>query len=64
MMADGMKNGEMRRGLPSRYALCSRSIVPKPPIPEAMKTPTRVASSGVMTKLESRIANSDAAMAH
>ena len=31
-----MKKGEMRRGPPSRNALCSRSIVPKPPIPEAM----------------------------
>jgi hypothetical protein len=64
MMADGMKKGEMRRGPPSRYALCSRSIVPNPPMPEAMKTPTRGASCGVIAKQESRIANSDAAMAY
>jgi hypothetical protein len=43
MMAEGMENGEMRRGPPSRYALCSRSMVPNPPMPDAMKTPTREA---------------------
>ena len=43
MIDAGMKNGEMRRGPPSRSALCSRSMVLKPPMPEAMKTPTRVA---------------------
>src|SRR5262245_9025043 len=64
MMADGMKKGEIRRGPPSRYALCSRSMTPNPPMPEAMKTPTRGASCGVMLKPESRIANSDAAMAY
>ena len=42
MMAAGMKNGEMRRGPPSRSALCSRSIVLNPPMPDAMKTPVRI----------------------
>ena len=41
MMAAGMKNGEIRRGPPSRKARCSRSMVVNPPIPEAMNTPTR-----------------------
>ena len=48
MMADGMKNGEMRRGPPSRNARCSRSMVVNPPMPEAMNTPTRGAISGVI----------------
>ena len=46
MIAAGMKNGEMRRGPPSSSALCSRSMVLNPPMPEAMNTPTRVAMSG------------------
>ena len=41
MIAAGMKNGEMRRGPPSSSALCSRSMVLNPPMPEAMNTPTR-----------------------
>ena len=53
MMADGMKNGEMRRGPPSSSALCSRSMVVNPPMPEAMNTPTRGPSSGVT--LQSRV---------
>src|SRR5215208_7201816 len=64
MMADGMKKGEIRRGPPSSSALCSRSIVVKPPIPDAMKTPTRGAMSGVTFSPESSIANCDAAMAN
>src|SRR5215207_4006338 len=64
MMADGMKKGEIRRGPPSSRALCSRSIVVKPPIPDAMKTPTRGAISGVTFSPESSIANCEAAMAN
>ena len=41
MIAEGMKNGEILRGPPSSSALCSRSIVVNPPMPEAMNTPTR-----------------------
>ena len=64
MMAEGMKNGEMRRGPPSRYALCSRSMVPKPPMPDAMKTPTRGALSGVILNWALSIAKSAAATAY
>ena len=32
-MAEGMKNGLIRRGPPFRRASCSRSMVAKPPIP-------------------------------
>src|SRR5215218_4675693 len=64
MIAEGMKNGEMRRGPPSSSALCSRSIVVKPPMPDAMNTPTRGAMSGVTFSPESSIANCDAAMAN
>ena len=46
MMDAGMKNGEMRRGPPSSSALCSRSMVLNPPMPDAMKTPTRVGDVG------------------
>jgi hypothetical protein len=58
----GMKNGEMRRGPPSSSALCSRSMVLKPPMPEAMKTPTRVAMSSATDTPASSIANWAAAM--
>ena len=64
MMADGMKKGEIRRGPPSSSALCSRSMVVNPPIPDAMNTPTRGAISGVTFSPESSIANCDAAMAN
>ena len=64
MMAEGMKNGEIRRGPPSRYALCSRSIVPNPPMPDAMNTPIRFALAGVTVRPESSIANCDAAKAY
>src|SRR6476646_6259355 len=64
MMADGMKKGEIFRGPPSRYALCSRSMVVNPPMPEAMNTPIRVALSLVTFNPESAIAQSDAAMAN
>src|SRR5262249_12273640 len=64
MMAEGMKNGEIFRGPPSRSALCSRSIGVNPPIPDAMNTPTRGARSGVTSSCESSIANCDAAIAY
>src|SRR3954467_1764059 len=64
MMADGMKNGEILRGPPSSSALCSRSMVVTPPIPEAMNTPTRGATSAVTSSRESSIANCDAAIAY
>ncbi len=64
MIAEGMKNGEMRRGPPSRYARCSRSMVPKPPMPEPMKTPTRGAIAGVMVSAALFMAKSDAAIAY
>ena len=64
MIADGMKNGEILRGPPSSSALCSRSMVVNPPMPEAMNTPTRARCSGVISKPESSIANCDAAIAY
>src|SRR6476659_7005362 len=64
MIAEGMKNGEILRGPPSSSALCSRSMVVNPPMPDAMKTPTRGASSGVTTSRASSIANCDAAIAY
>src|SRR5215813_1454319 len=64
MMAEGMKNGEILRGPPSSSALCSRSMVVNPPIPDAMNTPTRGASSDVTSSCESSIANCDAAIAY
>ncbi len=64
MMADVMKNGEIRRGPPSSSALCSRSILVNPPMPEAMNTPTRGALSWVTCSFESSIANCDAAIAN
>ena len=36
MIADGMKKGEILRGPPAMYCSCSRSMVPKPPMPDAM----------------------------
>src|SRR5438477_2477920 len=64
MIAEGIKNGEIFRGPPSRSALCSRSIVVNPPMPEAMNTPTRGPSSGVIASSASSTANCDAAMAY
>src|SRR5437867_13264616 len=64
MIADGMKNGEILRGPPSSSALCSRSMVVNPPMPDAMNTPARGPSSGVITNPESSIANCDAAIAY
>src|SRR3954463_5207324 len=64
MIADGMKNGEIFRGPPSRRARCSRSIVVNPPMPDAMNTPIRGATSGVTCSPESSTANCDAAIAY
>src|ERR1019366_936295 len=64
MMADGMKNGEILRGPPSRSALCSRSMVVNPPMPEAMKTPARGPSCGVIVSCASSTANCAAAIAY
>src|SRR5256885_7752616 len=64
MMADGMKNGEILRGPPSSSALCSRSMVVNPPMPDAMKTPTRSAFSFVIGTPASSIANCEAAIAY
>src|SRR5438105_2978448 len=64
MMAEGMKNGEILRGPPSSSALCSRSIVVNPPIPDAMNTPARGARSAVTFSRASSIANCDAAIAY
>ena len=55
MIDAGMKNGEIRRGPPLRSALCSRSMVLKPPMPDAMKTPTRVAIPAVTVSPASSI---------
>ena len=64
MIADGMKNGEILRGPPLSSALCSRSMVLKPPIPEAMKTPTSVPSLPSVGRPASSRANSEAAIAY
>jgi hypothetical protein len=64
MIADGMKNGEILRGPPSSSALCSRSIVPNPPMPDPIETPTFGAISGVTANCASSIANCDAAIAY
>ena len=64
MMDAGIKNGDNRRGPPSSNALCSRSIVEKPPMPEAIKTPTRAAVSGLILSFASVTAKSAAAMAY
>src|SRR5438067_1683409 len=64
MIAEGMKNGEILRGPPSSSALCSRSIVVNPPMPDAMNTPTRGASAAVTSSRASSTAYCDAAIAY
>ena len=64
MIAEGMKKGEILRGPPSSSARCSRSIVLNPPMPEAMKTPTRGPSGWSVFSPASHRAKSDAAMAY
>ena len=63
-MADGMKNGEILRGPPSSSALCSRSMVANPPMPDAMNTPTRSRSPAPIASPASSTANCDAAIAN
>src|SRR5579864_1634867 len=64
MIADGMKNGEIFRGPPFKSAMCSRSMVVNPPMPDAMKTPAFGASCAVTFSAASSIANCDAAIAY
>ena len=48
MIVEGTKNGEILRGLcAARNALCSSSMVSRPPMPEPVMTPARSRSSGV-----------------
>src|SRR5579864_4065853 len=63
MMADGIKNGEIRRGPPSIRFVCSRSMISNPPMPEPMWTPTRSSFSGVIFRPDICIASSAAAIA-
>src|SRR5581483_6760424 len=64
MMAAGMKNGEILRGPPFSIAMCSRSIVLNPPMPDPIETPAFGARSGVIVSPASFIANCDAAIAY
>ncbi len=63
---DGGRDEERRdrRGPPSSSALCSRSMVMKPPMPEPMNTPTSDAFSAVICSFASSMANCDAAIAY
>jgi hypothetical protein len=63
MIADGMKNGEMRRGPPLRYSLCSRSIV-EPADARGDQDPDPGVVRRVICSAESAIAWSAAAMAN
>src|SRR5580700_1317981 len=63
IMAAGIKKGEILRGPPSNRAVCSRSMISNPPIPEPMCTPTRSALSGVICRPEILNASSAAAIA-
>jgi hypothetical protein len=64
MMAEGMKNGEIRRGPPESSSLCSFSIVMNPPMPDPRNTPTLGAFSSVIGSFASSMANCDAAIAY
>src|ERR1700688_4705871 len=63
MMAAGIKNGEILRGPPSKRAVCSRSMMSNPPMPEPMCTPTRSSFSGVIFRADILNASSAAAIA-
>src|ERR1700728_65077 len=63
IMAAGIKKGEILRGPPSKSAVCSRSIMSNPPMPEPMCTPTRSSFSGVIFRVDILNASSAAAMA-
>src|SRR6266851_9647142 len=62
-IAAGIKKGEILRGPPSMRAVCSRSIMSKPPIPDPMCTPTRSSFSGVIFRADILNASSAAATA-
>src|SRR5579862_6063857 len=62
-IADGIKKGEILRGPPSSKAVCSRSMMSNPPMPEPMCTPTRSSFSGVIWRADIFIASSEAASA-
>src|SRR5208282_6548026 len=62
-IAAGMKNGEILRGPPSNSAVCSRSMMSNPPMPEPMCTPTRSSFSGVICRADILNASSAAAIA-
>jgi hypothetical protein len=63
MIADGMKNGEILRGPPSRYAVLLFDGG-EAAMPEPMKTPIRGASAASMVNFESSIAYCEAATAN
>src|SRR6202050_4095735 len=63
MMAAGIKNGEILRGPPSNSAVCSRSIMSNPPMPDPICTPTRSSFSGVICRPDILKDSSAAAMA-
>src|SRR5579863_3059729 len=63
IIAAGIKKGEILLGPPSNKAVCSRSIMSNPPMPEPMCTPTRSSFSGVIFKPDILKASSAAAMA-
>src|SRR5260370_23966764 len=62
-IAGGMKKGDILRGPPSISAVCSRSMMSKPPMPEPIWTPTRSLFSGVILRPDMCMASSEAAIA-
>ena len=64
MIADGMKNGEILRGPPSSSALCSRSMVVNPPMPERDEHADARRHLRRDRQPASSIANCDAAIAN
>src|SRR5580700_6956228 len=62
-MAAGIKKGEILRGPPSNSAVCSRSIMSNPPMPDPICTPTRSSFSGVIFSPDILNASSAAAIA-
>src|SRR6202171_4475835 len=62
-IAAGMKKGDILRGPPSISAVCSRSMMSNPPMPEPIWTPTRSLFSGVILRPDIFMASSEAAIA-
>src|SRR6266851_2000817 len=62
-IAAGMKKGDILRGPPSISAVCSRSMMSKPPMPEPIWTPTRSSFSEVILRPDICMASSEAAIA-